>query len=815
MEWNRAIDNEHTHSRFDRVCRLMVRYRPLVLATILIITAVLGCGIVRIRGEVLLYELFPIGHPYLQIIARFGNIFGGGGSGAVVAVNVKQGDIFNKDTLVKIQRITEEVSMWDEVYRVLTVSIASPSIKVVKAKGGGEIGIEPLMYPDVPGTPGEMEMLKKNLYSNPSYNGSLVSKDGKGCLIVTEFKEDVPYERSFALLTKIVKEYSDGNTSIHVSGFPMLMGWVYSYKKQIEVVFAVSILLMILLLYCIFRNLAGMLTPMAFACVVTVMGLGFIGWTGVNFSPLLYVLAFLVGARIVSHSVQITHRYFEEYERAGGDKAQACFQTMRTMIVPNIAAVATEVAGFLTLLLAKIILMMHVAIIMSFWMACISLCGIMTPILCTYMPGIGKASQKYAGQRAKDDLLGRIIVGVARWCIGSGKTIAVAVLIILIGLAAWQSSGLKIGDPTPGTSLLWPSHVFNRDTAAINKTFNASSENFVLYYEGSKGSVYDPVVLTTFEKFARHMEAQLPDIYKSSTSIINTVKMVNETFHDGDKMWHELPREKKLLEGLMGYVRQNTDTGTFARFADKGFERAQITLFFADHTTESLRRIKEAAYDFFKTHSWTTDKGRFILAGGRVGMEIAVNEEMKRAHVLIDAAVFIAIFVLCVLSYFSFTAGLMLTLPLLLANLVAFAYMALANIGLSVNTLPIAAISVGVGVDFAIFLYSRCKNEFPKQNGWESTVLESVRTCGKAIVYTGLTTILPILTWYFISDLKFQAQMGIFLALIMGVNVILALTLHPLMICMIRPRFISGVKEPARTNPEPAMLPESEHAPKG
>jgi hypothetical protein len=147
----------------------------------------------------------------------------------------------------------------------------------------------------------------------------------------------------------------------------------------------------------------------------------------------------------------------------------------------------------------------------------------------------------------------------------------------------------------------------------------------------------------------------------------------------------------------------------------------------------------------------------------------------------------------------SLTAGLMLTLPLVFANSVAGAYMALMNIGLSINTLPIAAIGVGVGVDFAIYLYSRCQEEFPSQNGdWMYTIIQAVCTTGKAVLYTGLTIILPIITWYFFSDMKFQAQVGFFLAMIMGTNVVLTLTLHPLMIYVIKPKFISGKKALAK-----------------
>jgi predicted RND superfamily exporter protein len=239
---------------------------------------------------------------------------------------------------------------------------------------------------------------------------------------------------------------------------------------------------------------------------------------------------------------------------------------------------------------------------------------------------------------------------------------------------------------------------------------------------------------------------------------------------------------------------------TSCRFIDEGMERAQITLFFADHTSGNLLRIREAAYDYFKDHPMKIGKGEFELAGGRIGLEIALNEEMKRSHVIIDLTVLGAIFILCTLSFMSVTAGLMLTLPLILANSVAGAYMSLSNIGLSINTLPIAAIGVGVGVDFAIYLYSRCQEEFPLQGGdWNRTIIQSICTCGKAVVYTGLTIILPIITWYFFSDMKFQAQVGFFLAMIMGTNVILTLTLHPLLIYIIKPKFISEKKKAIET----------------
>jgi len=791
------MTNKESLRRLDRLCLFLSRHRLAVLAGILIITGVFLFGSFKIRGEVILQDMLPYDHPYLKLHNRFSEVFGGGGSGVAIALQSKKGDIFNGPFLAKLQKMTNEVMMWDEVYRALTVSIASRSVKVVRALKKGEINIEPVMWPEIPGNPKEMDLLKTNVFSNPAYNGSLVSRDGTAALLLTEFKENISYETVFRLLRKLVRDYSDEGTSVHIIGFPMLMGWIYSLKSQMYVVFAVSVVLMLLILYIIFRNFTGMIAPLANALILTLWGLGFIGLTGVNFSPLLYVVAFLVGARMVSNSVQITYRYFEELNASGGDRLKASYETMRAMLVPNFAAVATDAAGFLVLIIAKIVLMQHLAIIMSFWMMSIILTGFLVPSICNLL-SLRIASEKWAKESCQVDWQAKAIMKVTRFSIGPGSRFVVGGLVVgLLIFCGFQVSKLKIGDPTPGSPLLWPSHPYNQDQALINKVFDASSENLMLFYEGKFESVYDPKVLVTFEAFDRHMQERLPDIYKSPDSLINTVKMVNVTLHDGDQIWFQLVRNPDLLTGLMGYVKSSTDPATMNRYIDRTLDKAQITLYFSDHTSDNLLRIRDAAYNFFKDHPAKIEKGEFKLAGGRIGMEIALNEEMKRSHAIIDATVLLAILILCALSYMSITAGLMLTLPLILANSVAFAYMALAGIGLSINTLPIAAIGVGVGVDFAIYLYSRCAEEFPLQGGdWSNTIIQAVCTTGKAVIYTGLTIILPVITWYFISDMKFQAQVGFFLAMIMGTNVILTLTLHPLLIYIIKPRFISGKKAP-------------------
>ena len=803
----------------DRLSRFVMDRKQWSLVFLVVAVALFSLGAFHINTHVILRDLFPYDHPYLKMHARFSKVFGGGGFGVVLALKDRQNDIFNPETLSRVKGITDELVLWDEVYRVLTVSMASNSVKVVKTRAKGEIVIEALMFPDIPKTDEEMELLRQHIFSNPSYAGTLVSEDGSAALILTQLKEDISYARAFELLRGLQQRYTDGKTSLHIVGYPMLMGWIYSFKPQMYTVFAISIVAMVGILFLIFKNFVGMVVPMAMALVCTGLGLGFIGWTGINFSPLLYVLAFLVGARMLSNSVQITHRYLYEYQHClaahagagAGARTEAGYRTMRAMLMPNVAAVATDAAGFMVLGLAKIVLMQQLAVIMSFWMLTIALSGIFVPVICACLPRPGQApgNAKAPGparERAEgpdQGLLTRGAMALADFSMFRGRFIVAAVTLGVLVIGGWQTTRLKVGDPTPGSPVLWPDHPYNRDQAMINQTFNASSESFVLYYEGSPGSVYDPDVAKTFEAFSRYMSQQLPDIYKSASSIINMAKMLNVTFHDGDHIWYQMPRNEDQLSGLLGYTRNNIDRGTLGRFMDSTLERAQITLYFADHTSDNMVRIRNAAKAFFKTRPMKTPNGTFLLAGGAVGLEMAVNEEMQRSHLLMDSMVLCTIFIMCSLAFRSFVAGTMLAIPLVLSNLVAFAYMALTGIGLSTNTLPCSAVGVGVGVDFAIYLYSRCCEEFGQSRDWPTTIRTAVGTAGKGIIFTGITLILPILTWYYISDLKFQAQMGFFLAMLLFTNMVAALTLHPLLIYLLKPRFMQAAMVSKERTPEP------------
>jgi hypothetical protein len=286
------------------------------------------------------------------------------------------------------------------------------------------------------------------------------------------------------------------------------------------------------------------------------------------------------------------------------------------------------------------------------------------------------------------------------------------------------------------------------------------------------------------------MASRLPDIYGGSASLAPIVRKLNKEFHDGNPLWAFIPGVD-LCNTMLFLFQSKSVPGDMDRYADPKFYNSNILMFFKNHTEDTIDRIRKNVNEFFTIYPKQVDKGEFLLAGGVIGMETAVNEELGVAHVRIDATILIAIFLMCCITYRSFLAGFLLIIPLVISNIVAFGFMSFSKIGLSINTLPVSAVGVGVGVDFGIYLYSRYKEEYARTKDWAATVAVGSQTTALAVLYSALTLVLPLLSWYFLSSLRFQAQMGFLLALLLSVNMFAVLTLHPALVYILKPKFIS------------------------
>jgi predicted RND superfamily exporter protein len=345
-----------------RLGEWIIEHKVAVLAALGAVTLLFGFFAARIQIDTNFADLIPTRHPYMDVHRQFSEQLGGALT-VFVMVEVKDGDIFNQATLEKVDFIQREIDAIPGVNHNQVISIASKKVKKVVLNEFSGLDIFPLME-TIPANEEELEILRNAVYRNEGVLGPLVSFDGKTTLVTANFIEGairdriVTFDEIFNQTRAIADQVRDDNHDVYVAGEPILTGWIHHYKGQILGILALSIGVMVVLLYAYWRTGAGVVLPLATATVSAIWGVGFAGMLGFNLDPLILVVPLLVTARAISHAVQLTERYFEVYHETK-DVKESAIESFASLFPPGLLGVITDAAGLYIIAVAPIPLMIN------------------------------------------------------------------------------------------------------------------------------------------------------------------------------------------------------------------------------------------------------------------------------------------------------------------------------------------------------------------------------------------------------------------------------------------------------------------------
>jgi predicted RND superfamily exporter protein len=169
---------------------------------------------------------------------------------------------------------------------------------------------------------------------------------------------------------------------------------------------------------------------------------------------------------------------------------------------------------------------------------------------------------------------------------------------------------------------------------------------------------------------------------------------------------------------------------------------------------------------------------QYLPAAGSAGIEATTNIEVRRGIITMYFAVYGAVALLCLITFRSIAATVIALIPLIITTLLCKALMVWLGIGLKVATLPVIAVGVGVGVDYALYLLSVQITLQRKGVSLTQAYRESLDFTGRIVALVGLTMAAGVITWAW-SPIKFQADMGILLTFMFLWNMLGALVLTP------------------------------------
>jgi len=201
-----------------------------------------------------------------------------------------------------------------------------------------------------------------------------------------------------------------------------------------------------------------------------------------------------------------------------------------------------------------------------------------------------------------------------------------------------------------------------------------------------------------------------------------------------------------------------------------------VIAYLADHKAETLDRVVAAATRFADGHD-DADR-RILLAAGSAGIEAATNSVVREANRTMLLYVYAAVILLCFITFRNWRAVVIAVVPLALTSILCEALMVVLGIGVKVATLPVIALGVGIGVDYALYLVSVQLAQQRAGLPLNIAYRMAVQFTGKVVALVGITLAAGVITWAF-SPIKFQADMGVLLTFMFVLNMLGALILIP------------------------------------
>ncbi len=768
-----------------------IEYKYVTLGIILILTAFFCFQIKNMVIETRLTDLYPHGHPFIKIHEKYKDQLGSPFK-VFMMLQVKEGDIYNKGTLEKVIRITDGLDAIPGVNHNHVYSIASRKIKKTHVTKDAII-TKNLME----GIPSSMEEFRETVRTAGGVYGVWVSRDEKSVIFTAAFHEHLmDYDVIFEGVKELIDEETDKNHNVYAAGEPVLMGWVNQYQRQIYFIFGVTFFCFLGLLWLYFRNILGVVVHVPPIILGIIWFLGLAGWLGFNVEPLTLVIPVLIVARSLSHSVQYTERYFECYhEQEEKDVKKACIETLQYIFPPGLLGIVTDALGIILIAVAPVPMMQKLALLCGFWAFSNIITGLLfTPIFIAFSASWHPKNISEIVDMERG-ITQKILGGIAKLGYGRAGIATFIGTLILAAVTGWIAWGVEIGDIHHVTPILREHSEYNIAIDQMNKNFPGTEELYVLFEGEGPRAVEAPGFLRAVNSFQSHMEKS--PLVSRTLSVADKLPRIYRAIYAGYPKWETLPNNANESCQLFNAIHGHAAPGDYDLYFAEDGSMANVIVWYKDHMRNTLIGAIETVEEFIeeKKELLAGAKCTVQLASGNLGILYAINDTVEKSQLLNFVLVMAVVFMLCSLTYRSMVAAIILMIPLNLTNIITLSIMRWLEIGLNINTLPIVSVGVGVGIDYGIYLLSRICEEYQTTGEYSAAVAtRCVKTTGKAIFFTATTMIVGVITWYFLSGLKFQAEMGLLLAIIMFVNIFAALVLIPTMVNFFRPKFLGRVK---------------------
>ncbi|MDC0362194.1 MMPL family transporter [Halioglobus sp.] len=764
--------------------RLVFNHRGAVLLLCTVITLVLGFQASQIQLQAGFEKTLPKAHEFvLNYMENKGELKGLGNNLRIV-LSVEEGTLFTPENLRLFEALSDEIFFIPGVDRNGMKSLFTPNTRwrMVTEEGfeGGPV-IPGDFDADSPASIGQVRinMLRAGIV------GDLVGNDMKSATIIAPLLDKNPktgeridYSELSDRLEEIRQQFAgdDPDKTIHITGFAKLVGDLLDGLLAVIGFFAIAVMIATLLLFLYTRCIRSTVMVIFITLIAVTWQLGILSTLGFELDPFSILVPFLVFAIGVSHGAQKLNGVLQDIGR-GTHRYIAARYTFRRLFLAGLTALLSDGVGFAVLMLIMIPVIQDLAITASIGVVVLIFTNlILIPVALSYT-GVGKRCVERASRPPKSPqdmhALWRFLLSFTR----KGPAAAAIFISALLAVGGFYvSKDLQIGDLDPGAPELHPDSRYNRDVAYTIENYSVSNDVFAVIVKTAP----DECVLFEGLSLANELEWRLlqldgvEDVRGLNVATRDIMMGINEGF----PKWTALFRNQDTINFAVTEL-TNLD------YVDPACSVWPMLVYLSDHKAATLTGVVDALTAF--KEEWPTTDIDFLGAAGSAGFEAATNIVVSRAWWEMLIYVYSAVILLCLLTFRSIPGVVCAVLPLMLTSILCEALMVWLGIGVKVATLPVIALGVGIGVDYALYVLTVILAKTKEGKDLTTAYYETLNFTGRVVALIGVTLAAGVITWS-LSPIKFQADMGILLTFMFLWNMFGALILMPaLAVFLIKP----------------------------
>lgn len=803
--------------------------KPIVtLALILAVVAGLSINIQKINIDAspdsLLLESDPDLEFYREVHREYGS-----DEYIIVGYQPKQ-NLYSQETITFIQQLTEELKSATGVSGANSITNV-PLLQQERSKSeDGVSTFRNLAHPEV-----DIASAQKEFSISPIYSSNIVSLDAKSTAIKVDIQKNQTLVKlihdKYLLLDQLKDETKENDTNLlsqledinnqipvqraiinerykqalgdireiinkhtskgnfYLAGAPLIANDIKVFINNDIRIFGISMIaIMVLVLFLFFRSVSWVLLSLVCAALNVVMVSGLIGLFGLQLTIISSNFVALLIIFSITLSIHVIIRYQEVTNKNPHDQHNNLKHAVKQIATPCIYMVATSAIAFISLIVSDIQPVIYFGLIMVMGLLCAFLLTFTVLPILIHLFNPKVAPSKGDSSSALSNILEKLT---------SNKSLASIIVLVVGSISVYGVTQITVEnrfiDYFKADTEIYQGLIFIDQqlggTVPLELLLEAppiAEDEFDDFEEDDEFSDYLDEEEESFVQksywYNRRGIKKVQEIHEYLESLDQVGKVLS--ISSTEKVFRQLAKGEELEDFLLALIYRkipdNIKSVLINPYISIEGDQARIVARIkdSDHTLIRNDLLNKIQQDI--NNNLITD-GESVRLSGISVLYNNVLQSLYKSQILTIGTVFICIFIMLLILFRSFLLAIIGTAPNMFTALFIIGTMGIMAIPLDIMTITIAAITIGIGVDYAIHYIHRFKKEITAGANYPQAIKTVQLTVGRALYYTSITVTLGFIILV-TSSFKPSIYFGLLTSIAMIVSLLATFTIIPILI---------------------------------